>query len=114
MELSIAFIGYNAEQTCIALDDFVRVNADQVAFYNRSRGIVKLRDGTTIYKILWFPEFLEGRRFDQVLVADDRRRHVYEARWLMLHELDRRMATSSRVPAEFRWLFYDLDAEVAP
>lgn len=113
MAYKIAFIGYNEEQTRNALDDLVHHNADQIASYDRRRGVVKLQDGTTIYKILAIPGFLAGRYFDQAIVADDRRRLVYKARWLVLYELAGRMECSE-VPKEFRWMFYDLDAEVAP
>lgn len=113
MKYNIAFIGYNEEQTRLGLDSLVRDNADQVVFYDRRRGVVKLLDGTTIYRVQGFPEFLYGRRFDQAIVADDRRRLVYSVRWPVLHELDRCMA-GSVVPEELRWCFYNLDAEVTP
>lgn len=113
MAYKIAFIGYNEEQTRNALDDLVRHNADQISSYDRRRGVVKLQDGTTIYKILAIPEFLAGRYFDQAIVADDHRRLVYQARWPVLYELARRMERSE-VPEGLRWIFYDLDAEVAP
>lgn len=57
------------------------------------------------------PEFLYCRRFDQTIVADDRRRDIAMRRYPELVALERCMANSI-VPVHFRWQFYDLDAEV--
>ena len=111
MAYNIAFIGYNEEQTRRYLEDLAVVNADQVRRVDRRNGCVILKDGTTITRVLPIPEFLHGRRFDQVIVADDRRLHILFRRGPELRELDRCMA-GSVVPEHFRWQFYDLDAEV--
>lgn len=111
MPYNIAFIGYNEEQTRMSLEDLARVNADQVLRFDRRHGQVILKDGTTIIRVVPVPEFLKGRRFDQVIVADDRRMNVVVRRYTEIMELGRCMADSI-VPPHFRWQFYDLDAEV--
>ena len=111
MGYKIAFIGYNEEQTRRYLEDLAIVNADQVYRFDRRNGRVDLKDGTTITAVKPVPEFLIGRRFDQVIVADDRRLEVLYRRAPELRELDRCMSRSI-VPEHFRWQFYNLDAEV--
>ena len=111
MAYNIAFIGYNEAQTRTYLCDLARVNADQVRYFAPRNGLVILEDGTTITAVKPVPEFLRGRRFDQVIVADDRRMNVFGRRAPEMRELDRCMA-GSRVPEDFRWQLYDLDAEV--
>lgn len=111
MPYNIAFIGYNEEQTRMYLEDLVRVNADQVLRFDRRHGQAILKDGTIITRVIPVPEFLKGRRFDQVIVADDRRLNLVGRRYPEIVELDRCMA-GSIVPDHFRWQFYDLDAEV--
>ena len=112
MAYNIAFIGYNEEQTRRYLEDLAVVNADQVYKFDRRNGRVILKDGTTITRVLPVPEFLHGRRFDQVIIADDRRFDVVVTRWPELVAL-RRCMEQSEVPPVFRWLHYDLDAESA-
>ncbi len=110
MALNIAFIGYDERQTRIYFEELAVVNADQVARFDRRRGQILLRDGTQITLVSSAPDFLPGRRFDQVIVADDRRRLVFIKRWPEFAELERCM-DQSPVPEEFRLLLYDLDAE---
>ena len=112
MALNIAFIGYDERQTRIYFEELAVVNVDQVAHFSRTRGQILLRDGTQITLVSSAPDFLPGRRFDQAIVADDRRLMITFKRWPELAELDRCMEMSP-VPEGFRWLFYDLDAEVA-
>ena len=111
MAYSIAFIGYNEEQTRRYLEDLAAVNADQVRRFDRRNGCITLKDGTTITRVLPVPDFLRGRRFDQVIVADDRRLQVFDRRYPEMMELNRCMG-GSIVPEHFRWQLYDLDAEV--
>lgn len=112
MAYKIAFIGYNEALTNTYFVDLAAVNADQVARFDRRAGRIVLRDGTTITKVLPCPEFLRGKQFDQVIVADDRRRRAFFRRAPEIAELVRCMR-HSEVPEEFRWCVYDLDAEVA-
>lgn len=111
MAYNLAFIGYNEEQTRRYLEDLAVVNADQVRRFDRRSGQILMKDGTTITAVKPVPEFLCGRWFDQVIVADDRRMRVYEKRYPEMLALSHCMEFSS-VPAHFRWQFYDLDAEV--
>ena len=113
MALHIAFIGYDERQTRIYFEELAVVNADQVARFDRRQGRILLRDNTEITLVSSDPRFLCGRRFDQTIVADDRRRLLPLKRWPELVELNRCMSRSE-VPEEFRWITYDLDAEVAP
>lgn len=112
MALNIAFIGYDERQTRIYFEELAVVNADQVARFDRRQGRILLRDGTQITLVSPAPGFLPGHRFDQVIVADDRRRLVFIKRWPELAELERCTAQSP-VPEEFRLLIYDLDAAEA-
>lgn len=109
MAYNIAFIGYNEEQTRRYLEDLVKVNNDQVLHFSRRDGIVYLMDGTKITAVKPVPEFLRGRQFDQVIVADDRRLNVFERRYPEIMELGHRMV-GSQVPECYRWQLYDLDA----
>jgi hypothetical protein len=111
MAYKIAFIGYNEEQTNRYLEDLAVVNADQVHRFDRRQGCVTLKDGTTITAVKPVPEFLIGRRFDQVIVADDRRLAATYRRAPEMRALDLCMV-GSVVPEHFRWMLYDLDAEV--
>lgn len=111
MAYNIAFIGYNEEHTRRYLEELAVVNADQVHRFDRRNGRVILKDGTTITRVLPVPEFLHGRRFDQVIVADDHRLNVVVNRWPELVAL-RRCMEGSEVPTAFQWMFYDLDSEV--
>lgn len=111
MAYKIAFIGYNEEQTRRYLEEFVMINNDQVRHFNRRDGIVYLMDNTTITAVKPIPEFLRARRFDQTIVADDRRLNVFDRRYPEFMELERCMA-GSIVPEHFRWQLYNLDAEV--
>lgn len=111
MAYKIAFIGYNEELTRICLQDLAIVNAEQVSRFDRRQGCITLKDGTTITAVRPVPEFLYGRYFDQVIVADDRRLTILDRRHPEIVALDRCMAYSI-VPEHFRWQFFDLDAEV--
>lgn len=111
MALEIAFIGYNEAQTNTYFVDFAAVNADQVRRFDRRGGVIILKDGTRITKVTPAPGFLKGRRFDQVILADDRRMEILERRapelWALLLCCER-----SDVPPDFWFQTYDLDAEV--
>ena len=111
MSYNIAFIGYNEEQTCRYLEDLAVVNADLVKRFERRNHRVLLKDGTVISGVLSAPDFLHGRKFDQVIVADDRRCQIIYRRGRVLAELGRCLC-GSIVPEEFQWQFYDLDADV--
>lgn len=111
MAYNIAFIGYNEEQTRRYLEELVVINADQVRWFDRRNGCVILKDGTTITRVHPIPDFLRGRWFDQVIVADDYRLEIVPVRWPVFSELYRCLERS-QVPEDFRWQFYDLDSKV--
>jgi hypothetical protein len=109
--LKIAFIGFNAKQTHGALLQLAVDNADQVKRYDRRQGSIVLRDGTEIMAVPpGDPVALHGRRFDQIIIADDWRLMIMEHLRAELRALDR-CCQHSIVPEEFRYQIYDMDAE---
>lgn len=84
-------------------------NADQVDRYDRRQGHLKLTDGTEIINAYRIGK-IHGRRYDQVILADDRRREIMEHHRKDIAELLRR-CQSSIIPEEFHLQFYDIDAE---
>lgn len=110
MPLKIAFIGYNNRLTMVFFDQFVRDNREQVEFYDLLRGRAVLKDGTTI-EAIWEP-CLDGKRYDQAIIADDWRMEVYSARRDAINWLHLSMACSV-IAEEFRFQHYDPDAKEA-
>ena len=111
MPLKIAFIGFNHQQTRANFTQFVRDNRDQFWDYDFARGWARMKDGTEITRILpGDPAAVCGRRFDQVIIADDRRMIVLHHCLAELIELDRRCAGST-IPEEYRFQIYDTDTE---
>lgn len=109
MPLRIAFIGYNFKLTWLYFDQMVYANKEPGSRYYRIAGVLYLPDGTEIHRISTpYPADLRRWRFDQVILADDRRMNILEARADFLAVLRQCMACSI-IPEEFRWLVYDLD-----
>lgn len=111
--LSLAFIGYNEEQTRRYFAEFAKVNADQVSHFDGRAGLIYLVDGTRIHRVSDNPSRLMGCRFDQLIVALDRR-GVSAWPWLrgrLLDAVHERMSMSC-VPDRFLTIVYDLDSEV--
>jgi hypothetical protein len=108
MPLKIAFIAWNAESTRRYLQQLVEDNADQVAGYNKTFARVFLRDQTEIIGITNLDR-LTGQRFDQVIVADDWRRNVYD--YMLYNGQLRRSLSGSVIPEEYQYQIYDLDEE---
>lgn len=106
--LVIAFIGYNEKQTNTYFREFAEVNADRVARFDQRAGRILLKDGTEITRVSSDPVFLKGRRFDQVIFADDCRFMGVYRRGPEVYALNMCCA-GSVVPEEFRWQFYLLD-----
>ena len=107
--LKIAFLAWNVTCTAETLHTLAVVNAEQVHRYERNMGRVILKDGTIVQGV--YPgKCLEGMRFDQVIVADDRRLRLLHFRGAVLNELDMR-CQGSTVPEDYRFQFYDLDEE---
>lgn len=108
MAYKLAFIGYNEAQTRTYFEDFAAMNLEQVRRFDRRDGVITLHDGTTITRIPPIPEFLRGRRFDQTILADDRRMMILYHRAPELAALARCM-DGSEVPEDYRFVIYDLD-----
>ncbi len=111
MALKIAFLGYNEKQTRQFFKQFAEDNRDQVRGVNFAQGYMLLKDGTEILRVpAQNPAWINGRRFDQIIVADDLRVHVLFNRWDELAQL-RRCCAGSIIPLEFRYQFYIIDEE---
>lgn len=111
MPLKIVFLGFSATLTCLYLGQMASDNAEQVARYDRRDGRLVLRDGTEIINAYSIGlDFLEGRRFDQVILADDRRMEIKKRHRGVIAELLGRCGCSI-VPEEFRLQIYDTDEE---
>lgn len=111
--LTLAFIGYNEEQTRRYFAEFAKANADQVSRFNDRAGWVLLMDGTVVRRVHYDRNRLMGCQFDQVIVAVDRR-GVYnwpEERFVLMREVYERTSRSC-VPDQFLTIVYDLDSEV--
>ena len=109
MPLKIVFLGWNARQTDQYLGQMAKDNAEQVAWYNRRHGRLALTDGTEIINA-YHIGIIEGRRIDQVILADDRRLQIKEHhRDAIARLMEHRQA--SKVPEEFGLQIYDIDEE---
>lgn len=107
--LKIAFVAWNAEATDTYLRSLAIDNADQVKRYDRARGRAILKDGTEI-RAVHDSSFLEGLRFDQIIVADDYRRRTFYVCSDLLKVLEYRCSFSC-VPEEYRHQLYNIDQE---
>lgn len=106
----IVFLGWDARQTDQYLSQMAMDNADQVDRYDRLQGRLKLTDGTEIINAYRIGK-IHGRKYDQVILADDRRMEIMEHHRNDIAELLRR-CQSSIIPEEFHLQFYDIDEEV--
>lgn len=120
MALNLVFIGCNEEQTRRYFREFIEMNKEQVQDYPLTRNtatawlcptVVWLKDGTLIRRVPSSLERLDGLRFDQVIVACDRRGvwNWPEPRLALLQELIHRAAWSDRILEEDRVIIYELD-----
>lgn len=121
MALTLVFIGYNEEQTRRYFKEFIEINKDHVQDYPLTRNTatswvcptsVRMKDGTLIRRAPNSLTGMSGLRFDQVIVAADRRG---TAGWTahrqeMLWELGVRRSRWL-VDDEFGFIYYDLDSE---
>lgn len=109
MPLRIAFIGFNTKLTWLYFDQMAYANTEPGCRYFRSVGVFHQPDGTLIHRVDEpIPDYLRSFQFDQVILVDDRRMNILEARADFLAVLRQCMARSP-IPEEFRWLVYDLD-----
>lgn len=111
--LTLAFVGYNEDQTRRYFAEFAKVNADQVLHFDDRTGLICLVDGTCIRRVSDNPFRLVGCRFDQLIVALDRRgvNAWPRRRGRLIDAVCERMSMSC-VPDRFRTIVYDLDSEV--
>ncbi len=108
--LKIAFLAWDLQAADRYLAQLVADNEDQVKRYVL-RDTVLLKDGTAITRISPSdPLALHGRRFDQVIIADDRRLQIMQRHRAILRALDW-CCRGSIVPEEYRYQIYDLDEE---
>lgn len=110
--LEIAFMGYNTPQTQAAFQQFARDNQEEIRTDLSKMGLLTLKDGTRITEI--FPR-TAGRgireyKYDQLILADDSRKKIYSARWREISLFLQTAMDCSRVPEDYKILFYDLDA----
>lgn len=108
--LEIAFMGWNLDTTSYLLGRFADDNPEQVAQRRRER--LTLIDGTTITTLSpgKVRSGIDGRHFDQLILADDRRE---ELRVEAAHEIEVvRWGCMARscVPEEYQVLYYNIDA----
>lgn len=107
MAYKIAFLGSDERATRYHFREFAEANRDQVRLCNLTYGIIALNDGTEIYRAHLTPEWVKGRRFDQIIIADDHRApHDFIAALAGLYCA----CAGSIVPEEFWEQFYDPDA----
>lgn len=108
--LKIAFVAWNAEATDICLRGLAIDNAEQIEAYDRTRGRLFLKDGTEI-RAVHDRGFLDGLRFDQIIVADDYRRRTFYACRDLLKALECCCCVHSCVPEEYLFQLYEIDKE---
>ena len=84
-------------------------NAEQVARYDQRHGRLVLTDGTEITNAYHLNR-IQGRRLDQVILADDRRMEILEYHQ---HDIALLLACcmDSPVPIEYHLQIYDIDEE---
>lgn len=111
--LCIAFMGYNLEQTTVCFRQFARDNAESIKAAKPNRLVLK--DGTMI---LPFPAArvrvarMDGYRFDQLIIADDRRKNIYHAAAAEIRRIIGSAMIHSCVPGEYQIQFYDIDEPI--
>lgn len=110
MSLRIAFIGYDENQTCTYFRELAELNSERIGICDLSQGRIVLRDGTEILRISPNVRFV-SLNFDQIIISDDSRNSAAVKNHSLLCILAQRLLRSS-VPPEFRWQYYNLDAEV--
>ena len=99
MNLRIAVIAFNARLT----DTAVRVLADQdAAVTKRKYSNASVMTDGTIYEAVTNREQLRGVEYDQLIICDDPRRHVYAERWDLIEAVKQRIKPTSCVPEELQ------------
>lgn len=107
--LEIAFMGRDARETKETFQQFARDNKNEIRTDLLKWGLLVLKDGTRITRVL--PgEGIHGYYFDQLILADDSRRKIFIDRGDAIDALLYGALARSYVPEEYKILFYDLDA----
>lgn len=108
--LVLAFVGFNVEQTLAHFRQFALDNAEQVYRKDLQFGWIQFYDGTVFKRITSVEQVRrDGVRFDQIILADDRRRMIWKERAELIRLLDIYGCRCSEVPPEFRFQIYDVD-----
>jgi hypothetical protein len=110
--LQIAFLGYNELQTRKFFRQLAEANREQVRLCDLNQGRLVLIDGTEIHRVSAAPDWLQARRFDQVIVAGDNLLRVLYNRSAEMRQLSL-CCQGSIVPIDYRYQYYDLDVEVS-
>ena len=110
--LEIAFMGYNTPQTQAAFQQFARDNQEEIRTDLLKMGLLTLKDGTRITEITpgTAGRGIREYKYDQLILADDSRKKIYSARWREIRLFLQTAMDCSRVPEDYKILFYDLDA----
>lgn len=110
--LEIAFMGYDAQQTKAAFQQFARDNQEEIRTDLLKMGLLTLKDGTRITEITpgTAGRGIREYKYDQLILADDSRKRIYSARWREISLFLQTAMDRSCVPEAYKILFYDLDA----
>lgn len=111
MALRLAFVGWGPFHTRLSFHQFFLDNKEQVERFDTVQNRIVLRDGTVIKALLVPPRSTDGLRFDQVIVADDRRLRLLHGDSYMVYLL-RHIMGYSGTPEDYKFIVYDLDANV--
>lgn len=111
MALRLAFVGWGPSHTRLSFHQFFLDNKEQVEQFDTVQNRIVLRDSTVIKAFLTPPRFFDGLRYDQVIVADDRRLHLLHGNSEMIR-IFRELLRFSAVPDDYKFIVYDLDANV--
>ena len=99
---SIAFIGYNREQTIFNYNTFIFANKDFVKYHNNF--FAEFNDGTILFPVYSVKECC-NRVYDYIIVSDDWRMHALNSE--LLYQLKGRL--SNIVPEEFSIIKDNID-----
>ena len=96
--LKNGLIGYDVKQTDICMKQLVEDNKHEVAHFVRCE--IVLKDGTEIVPI-YNEDNVRGKKFDQIILCDDKRWNIYENRKDLIEYVFWHMASYSCVPEEY-------------
>lgn len=105
--LRIAVIGYNYEQTRMALESFILNNKEDIIDIKKYRSTVVLIDRTELSIVNDITDIV-GNNYDQLMVCDDYRWNVFEKKELLINAVVSSMKYYSCVPEEFQVMRYEI------